>query len=170
MTCFARVEAYVPHGPDYEEIYAYERQVRDALQFERKISGDADTVEANNGNDSGSDSAEGAEEAEPKDGFSWTDHAHKIFPPLPQHLITQQERKYGKGRAWTHGSYVSIYPRLAPHQVYCEWATPDEEKRLDVDDEDGGVVEVSDEEVHSHERTRKGRRKSDGRTGSSVRR
>ncbi len=111
MTCFPRVEAYVPHGPDYEQMVKKELRERQTL----------------------------------KDGeeLDW-DKVAGFWPDLPEEIVREQERDHGKDNVRKHGSYVTIYPRLAPHQVYCEWMPPQLGKKVAFKDDE--VVAFDNEE------------------------
>ena len=127
MTTFCRIEAYVPHGPDYEEMVETENEVKKGLKEGEKI--DWDEVQAQVG----------------------------FWPELPEDVVREQERKGAKinekGEVQIkrmHGSYVMIYPRLAPHQVYCEWSPPTKQKKIDFKRDEKGkvakIVEVDDDD------------------------
>lgn len=123
MTCFPRVEAYVPHGPDAEEL----TQLEHAFKTEMIEKGEDDVaVEA----------------------FDWEDWAHRTWPELPRDCVGDVQRTfYGKalsdeegGDVKMLGAYVTTYPHLASHRVYCEWDVPEttkeQEKIEEIMDED----------------------------------
>jgi hypothetical protein len=109
MTCFGRVEAYVPHGPDFEQLKDHEAKLRLRMQEE---------------------CAETGKEYDPNE-FEWDRYAAEIWPELPRGIDREPAEKYGIPVVQTsgngvetvnhHGSYVTIHSRLTPHQVYCEW-------------------------------------------------
>jgi hypothetical protein len=109
MTCFSRVEAYVPHGPDAEELMQLEKDFRKEMIHHGE--GDDET-------------------------FDWEEWVHRTWPELPRECIGDIQRKYiGKalsdaegGDVKMHGAYVTTYMHLANHHVYCEWDV-DEDKQ-----------------------------------------
>ena len=122
MTCFPRVEAYVPHGPDYEQMAEQELKERQLLVDGKEL--DWDQVE----------------------GF---------WPDLPQEIVREQERDHGKENVRKTGSYVTIYPRLTCHQVYCEWMPPRPEKKVAFKDSEAVQVENSEDENNDYQPTRR---------------
>ena len=111
MTCFPRVEAYVPHGPDYEQMAEKELKERQTLENGKELDWDKVT------------------------GF---------WPDLPEDIVREQERDHGKENVRKNGSYVTIYPRLTCHQVYCEWIPPQPARKVAFKDDE--VVEVENED------------------------
>ena len=131
MTTFPRVEAYVPHGPDYSQMVSREHRERKKLQ-----SGGED--------------------------FSWDtlQESMNFWPALPADVLREQTRKHGNlSEKAKYGSYVTVYPRLTRHQVYCEWAPAGDGKKVKfTNTKDGGkeLVEVdgsSDDEGKNEELT-----------------
>ena len=97
--------------------------------------------------------------------FSWdtVQESMDFWPALPSDVLREQTRKHGNlSEKARYGSYVTVYPRLTRHQVYCEWAAASDSKKLRFIGKDGSkdVVEVddsSDDEGKNEELTREQR-------------
>jgi hypothetical protein len=101
ITCFGRVEAYVPHSPDAEELMQLEESFREEMIHYRE--GDNET-------------------------FDWEEWAHRTWLELPRECVGDIQTKFiGKalsdaegGDTKMRGAYVTTYVNLGNHYVYCE--------------------------------------------------